>query len=169
VPHIVLFAFLQRVINGGGQVRREFAVGNDSADIIIEMPYIDPAKPGVHQQQREVIEVKLYRTTNTAGWQSFVKEGKEQIVDKCLRRLQVPRGYLVIWDQKAAKKLSDKRTARKAAPLAHESAPVDAEPKEEAAKKATPAAPKPAENNELYRVEDVDHDGYKLRIITLLC
>ncbi|MGB0679144.1 MAG: hypothetical protein ACPGUV_05740 [Polyangiales bacterium] len=32
-PHLTLMAFLQRVVNGGGEVEREFAVGTGRADL----------------------------------------------------------------------------------------------------------------------------------------
>jgi hypothetical protein len=37
--HLLLFAFLQRIVNGGGRLHREYALGKKECDIIIEKPY----------------------------------------------------------------------------------------------------------------------------------
>jgi hypothetical protein len=34
-PHIVLMAFLHRVVNGGGTLDREYAIGSDRMDICL--------------------------------------------------------------------------------------------------------------------------------------
>ena len=36
VPHLAMCAFLQRVVNGGGKVHREFAAGRGAMDLLIE-------------------------------------------------------------------------------------------------------------------------------------
>lgn len=35
-PHLLLMAFLQRIINGGGKIRREYALGRKRVDLFIE-------------------------------------------------------------------------------------------------------------------------------------
>ncbi len=35
-PHLLLMAFLQRIVNGGGQTEREFAAGRGRADLAVE-------------------------------------------------------------------------------------------------------------------------------------
>ena len=34
-PHIVLMAFLHRVVNGGGMLEREYAIGSDRMDLCL--------------------------------------------------------------------------------------------------------------------------------------
>ena len=41
--HLVAMAFLQRVVNGGGQVEREYAAGSKRMDILIQWPVADDA------------------------------------------------------------------------------------------------------------------------------
>ena len=53
-PHLVLQGFLQRVINGGGQISREMALGTKRADICIEW-----------ENQKYPIELKLYKNAKT--------------------------------------------------------------------------------------------------------
>ena len=48
LPHLVLMGFLQRVVNGGGRIAREYALGRRSADLLVE-----------YGGQRHVIELKL--------------------------------------------------------------------------------------------------------------
>ena len=50
-PHILLLAFLQRIINGGGRIHREYALGRKRVDLRIDW-----------KSQRFVIEIKIYRT-----------------------------------------------------------------------------------------------------------
>ncbi|MDR3268490.1 MAG: ATP-binding protein [Tannerella sp.] len=49
-PHLILMAFLQRVINGGGQIVREMAAGTGRLDICI-----------VYENRKYPIELKLWR------------------------------------------------------------------------------------------------------------
>lgn len=35
LAHLAFLAFLQRVVNGGGQVAREFAAGRDAIDVVV--------------------------------------------------------------------------------------------------------------------------------------
>jgi len=105
VFHIVFFAFLQRIINGGGRIRREFAINENAADVVIEIPHTEEGL------QREVIELKTYRTSDTAGFPSVVKHAKEQLTKKYLAPMQLKSGYLIIWNQKATE------TKRKAGQL----------------------------------------------------
>jgi len=60
-PHLLLMAFLQRVINGGGKVHREYALGRKRLDLLIEF-----------NTQRIVIELKIDRGPQT------ISEGLKQ-------------------------------------------------------------------------------------------
>src|SRR5581483_3081717 len=55
-PHLLLFTYLQAVVNSHGSLTREYAAGRQRADIVIRRPYAgDDGRP-----QREVIEVKVW-------------------------------------------------------------------------------------------------------------
>jgi len=60
-PHLLLMAFLQRIINGGGKIHREYALGRKRLDLLIEF-----------HTQRIVIELKIDRGPQT------IPEGLEQ-------------------------------------------------------------------------------------------
>jgi len=49
-PYLLMMAFLQRVINGGGSINREYALGRKRVDILI-----------IWKNQRIVIELKILR------------------------------------------------------------------------------------------------------------
>ena len=98
VYHMIFYAFLQRIVNGGGRINREYPINDDAVDVLIEIAYKD--KSGKKALQKEVVELKTYRPTNTAGFKSFVKSGKDQLVEKYLTPLRQQVGYLIVWDQK---------------------------------------------------------------------
>ncbi len=106
-PHLILYAWLQRVINGGGHLQRESAVGNQRADMLIEWPVTTnpalrrwPIPPDV-AVQREVLELKLYRDAETAA------DGLKQL-GEYLDKLSVPQGHLMIFDRRSGKSWDEK-------------------------------------------------------------
>jgi hypothetical protein len=54
---LLMQAFLQRVINGGGRINREYALGRKRTDLIIEWPTSEQGFYG--NVQRIVIELKI--------------------------------------------------------------------------------------------------------------
>jgi hypothetical protein len=89
-PHLVIQAFLQRVINGGGHISREMALGKNRADICIEW-----------ENQKYPIELKLYKDRNT------IKNSTEQIL-KYMERVGSKEGWVVIFDRTSKKSWSKK-------------------------------------------------------------
>jgi len=55
-PQLVLMAYLQRVVNGGGQIEREYGVGRGRIDLLVRWPL-----PSSGALQREVLELKVWR------------------------------------------------------------------------------------------------------------
>lgn len=84
---LLLQAFLQRIVNGGGRVEREYGLGRQRTDLLLLWPY----KGG---KQEVVIELKLlYGSLETA-----IEKGLEQTrqyMDKCGTR----EGYLLIFNR----------------------------------------------------------------------
>jgi hypothetical protein len=86
-PHLLLMAFLQRVLNGGGRIEREYAAGRGRMDLGIE-----------YNGNWYIIEIKLIHWYDTPR---FVREeGLEQI--KSYRDKLAPDApaYLVIFDRR---------------------------------------------------------------------
>jgi len=87
-PHLSLMAFLQRVLNGGGRIEREYAAGRGRMDLGIE-----------YNGHWYIIEIKLVHYYDTP--QIVREEGLEQI--KSYRDKLAPAGapaYLVIFDRR---------------------------------------------------------------------
>ena len=59
-PQLLLQAFLQRIINGGGRLNREYGLGRKRTDLLIKWP-IDPDKGMYGPVQSVVLELKIQR------------------------------------------------------------------------------------------------------------
>jgi hypothetical protein len=81
-PHLLLMAFLQRIINGGGRIMHEFALGAGRADLVVEFG-----------GARSVLELKLRQGEQTQ------KEGVAQLCTY-LDRLGETEGHLLIFDRR---------------------------------------------------------------------
>jgi len=81
-PHLILQAFLQRVINGGGNILREYALGRMRMDICV-----------IYENIKYPIEIKLYYGQKTK------KEGLEQLAEY-MDSLGESIGWLVIFDRR---------------------------------------------------------------------
>ena len=97
-PQLVLMAFLQRVVNGGGQIEREYGVGSGRIDLLIRWPL--PPAPGASErapraEDRHAIELKVWRP----GKPDPLAKGLEQL-DGYLARLGLPQGVLVLFDRR---------------------------------------------------------------------
>jgi hypothetical protein len=101
-PQLILMGYLQRVVNGGGYVSREYAVGSGRIDLQIRWPY---EKDGHRHVQREAMEIKTWR----AGRPNPRPIGLRQL-DRYLDRLGLDTGTLAIFDQRPKAKPIDKRT-----------------------------------------------------------
>lgn len=86
-PHLVLMAFLHRVVNGGGRVERELALGTGRLDLCVE-----------HGPDRLAVEVKTWRDTDRRA--DPADAGLDQL-DDYLARLGLDRAWLVRFDQRS--------------------------------------------------------------------
>ncbi|MDX8377185.1 MAG: hypothetical protein R8L53_04095, partial [Mariprofundales bacterium] len=82
-PQLLMQAFLQRIINGGGRIDREYGLGRRRTDLLIHW-----------QQQRIVIELKiLYQ-----GLDATISKGLEQTFDY-MDKAAATEGHLVIFNR----------------------------------------------------------------------
>jgi hypothetical protein len=95
-PQLLLQAFLQRIVNQGGRVEREYGLGRRRTDLLVIWSY-----PG--GVQKTVIETKvLYRSLERT-----LSEGLTQTwayMDRC----GSPEGHLVIFDRTGGKPWEEK-------------------------------------------------------------
>ncbi|WP_027388954.1 AAA family ATPase [Chrysiogenes arsenatis] len=93
-PQLLLQAFLQRLINGGGRINREYALGRKRTDIFVEWPTSDKGFFG--PVQRVVLETKLLR----ANLEKTIEEGIAQ-VSEYARTVGAGEMHLIIFDRKS--------------------------------------------------------------------
>jgi hypothetical protein len=93
-PHLMLMAFLQRVINGGGTIEREYGLGRGALDLLVGW-----------KDQRYAIEVKLRRDTET----------EDEALDQLARYLDhagLEHGWLVMFDLRSTLPWAERLTTR---------------------------------------------------------
>lgn len=101
-PQLLLQAFLQRVVNGGGFIDREYGLGRGRTDLLITKPLTEGYGG---PKQRIVLELKIKRSQS---FDTLITEGLRQTaeyMDKCGGLLE---GHLILfnrdkgvtWDEK---------------------------------------------------------------------
>lgn len=81
-PHLFTMAFLQRIINGGGKIHREYALGTGRVDLLITW-----------KTQRIVIELKVWRNEKIT-----LEKGLEQTA-RYMDTSNATEGHLIIFDE----------------------------------------------------------------------
>lgn len=95
-PQLLLQAFLQRIINSGGQIHREYGLGRGRVDLLITWPYQNRVK-------KTVIELKI----KYGHMKKTIAKGLEQTaayMDKC----EGEEGHLIIFDRNPNKRWAKK-------------------------------------------------------------
>ncbi|MBK9264041.1 MAG: ATP-binding protein [Polyangiaceae bacterium] len=108
-PQLVLMAFMQRIVNGGGYIDREYGIGRKRIDLLVRYPY--KKKDGTRAEQRRAVEIKVWRK----GEANPLKKGLAQM-DEYLGSLGMKSGTLVIFDARgrlAKKKVQYEDTVTK--------------------------------------------------------
>ncbi len=99
-PQLMLQAFLQRVVNAGGRIEREYGLGRMRTDLLVEWG---------PQRQREVIECKVRR----GGLERTIGEGLAQL-GGYMERCGAAAGHLVVFDRAAERSWDEKVFRREA-------------------------------------------------------
>ena len=92
-PQLVLMAYLQRVVNGGGVIDREYGVGRGRIDLCIRWLY--KGETGERLSQKEAIEIKVW----AKGKGDPLARGLEQL-EGYMDQMGVERGVLAIFDRR---------------------------------------------------------------------
>ena len=95
-PQLLLQAFLQRIVNSGGRIEREYGLGRGRTDLLIIWPVGD-------QTRKIVIECKLLHK----GLEQTIAEGLEQ-TSEYMDRCDAEAGHLVIFDRREGRSWADK-------------------------------------------------------------
>ena len=88
-PHLLLQAFLQRIVNSGGRLGREHGLGRGRADLLIEWPQGERVR-------KYVVECKVRHARR--GLERTVAEGVEQTA-AYMERCGAEAGHLVVFDR----------------------------------------------------------------------
>jgi hypothetical protein len=94
-PHLVMMAFLQRVVNGGGQIIREMAAGSGRLDLCL-----------VYENRKYPIELKI------RYGKKYLEEGLEQTA-RYMDVHDCNEGWLVVFDRRTSIRWNDKVYMRK--------------------------------------------------------
>jgi hypothetical protein len=89
-PHLLMHGFLQRVINGGGDIVRDMALGSKRADLCI-----------IHSGQKYPLELKILQNEKSRA------DSISQILGY-MDQVGSDTGWLVIFDRDAKKSWEDK-------------------------------------------------------------
>lgn len=96
-PHLMLMAFLQRVVNGGGRVEREYGLGRGALDLMI-----------CWREERHAIEVKVRRDTETEA------DALDQVA-RYLDHAGLGEGWLVMFDLRKERSWAERLFVREVA------------------------------------------------------
>ena len=112
-PQLVLQAYLQRIVNGGGRIEREYGLGRGATDLLV----LWPRKRGQPSDlwERFVIECKVLRDSDRRSLEGTVERGVEQTL-RYMARCRAGEGHLVVFDRRAA---AGGEVGRRAEPAAH--------------------------------------------------
>ena len=112
-PQLILQAYLQRIVNGGGRMEREYGLGRGRTDLLVLWPR-EPGQPS-DLWERFVIECKVLRDTDRQSLEGTIERGVEQTLGY-MERCRAEEGHLVLIDRRAERPESQGPTERKARP-----------------------------------------------------
>jgi len=103
---LLMQAFLQRIVNSGGRIDREYGLGRRRTDLLVQWP-LDEDRSFHGPVQRVVIELKiLHKSLETT-----IAEGLAQTADY-MDRVGTDEGYLVVFDRTPDVSWEEKRFVR---------------------------------------------------------
>jgi hypothetical protein len=91
-PQLLLQAFLQRIVNGGGYIDREYGLGRKRTDLLICKPLTDGYGGPI---QRIVLELKIKR----GSLETVIQDGLRQTFGYMDSVGSVDEGHLIIFDR----------------------------------------------------------------------
>ena len=100
-PQLLLQAFLQRIVNGGGYIDREYGLGHRRTDLLIRKPLTGGYGGPI---QRVVLELKIKR----GSLEAVIEEGLRQTSDYMDITGPIDEGHLIIFDRSNTKTWDDR-------------------------------------------------------------
>ena len=99
-PQLILQAYLQRVVNGGGRIEREYGLGRGATDLLVLWPRA-PGQPS-DLWERFVIECKVLRDSDRKSLEGTIERGVEQTFGY-MAQCGAAQGHLLLFDQRESK------------------------------------------------------------------
>ena len=96
-PQLILQAYLQRIVNSGGRIEREYGLGRDRTDLLVLWPR-EAGQPS-DLWQRIVIECKVLRRSDRKSLDGTIERGVEQTLGY-MQKCHASEGHLVLFDRR---------------------------------------------------------------------
>jgi len=93
-PHLLLQAFLQRVVNAGGRIDREYGLGRMRTDLLVKWP-TDPDEGFLGPVDKVVIELKVLHKS----LEQTIEQGLAQTAEY-VQRTGAAQAHLVVFDRR---------------------------------------------------------------------
>ena len=107
-PQLILQAYLQRIVNGGGRIEREYGLGRGRTDLLVLWPR-EAGQPS-DLWGRFVIECKVLRDLDRKSLAGTVEQGVEQ-TRAYMEQCGADEGHLVLMDRRSEAGRQDGRGA----------------------------------------------------------
>ena len=96
-PQLILQAYLQRIVNGGGRIEREYGLGRGRTDLVVLWPR-ETGQP-YDLWRRFVIECKVLRDSDHRSLAGTIERGVEQTLGY-MAKCSAEEGHLVVFDRR---------------------------------------------------------------------
>jgi hypothetical protein len=109
---LLLQAFLQRIVNGGGLIEREYALGRGRVDLLVRWRYPQNVNRSgqqaqqAQQEQRILLELKTIRKS-TSSSKAVIQHGLEQTA-RYAERTNPTEAHLIVCDERAGRTWEEK-------------------------------------------------------------
>ena len=105
-PQLILQAYLQRIVNGGGRIEREYGIGRGAVDIQVLWP--EEAGQPSDLWARIVVECKALRASARQSLESTIERGVAQTL-RYMAQCGAAEGHLVVFDRREEPRYGDAR------------------------------------------------------------
>ena len=103
---LLLQAFLQRIVNCGGLIDREYALGRGRVDLLVRWRYPRDTDRGKQREQRVVLELKTIRASSRDP-NKTMSDGLEQTA-RYAEQSDASEAHLIIFDERAGRGWDEK-------------------------------------------------------------
>ncbi len=103
-PQLILQSYLQRVVNGGGRIEREYGLGRGRTDLLVLWPR-EAGQPS-DLWERFVVECKVLRDSDRKSLAWTVEKGVKQTLGY-MKQCGAEEGHLVVMDRRSGERRGD--------------------------------------------------------------